>query len=228
MLSCLKYDLFGSFNKHYHILALVPVYNEEEMISDYIRNVSRFVDGMIIIDDGSTDNTYEKCVSEKVLLRVKKKRIEFNDLENRNFLLKLSKYFNYRWFLFIDADERFEEGKEEIFQKEISAETADAIAFPLYHIWNDKDMYRVDYPHSKNGAQFKVRLFMRRKNMEIKGGKLHSQLFPYTPVRIKRSTIKIKHLGHSTPEKRLNKYYRYTQLDPNKEFQPIGYDLVLQ
>ena len=41
------------------ILALIPAYNEETTIADVLTRTKPFVDGMIVIDDGSTDRTRE-------------------------------------------------------------------------------------------------------------------------------------------------------------------------
>lgn len=39
------------------ILALIPAYNEETTIADVLTRTEPFVDGMIVVDDGSTDRT---------------------------------------------------------------------------------------------------------------------------------------------------------------------------
>ena len=50
---------------------IIPAYNEEEAISPVIEEYYPFVDEIIVVDDGSTDKTYElacahqddKCMS---------------------------------------------------------------------------------------------------------------------------------------------------------------------
>ncbi len=41
--------------------ACIPAYNEEDTISDVINTAKKFVDKVIVCDDGSTDNTLEKA-----------------------------------------------------------------------------------------------------------------------------------------------------------------------
>lgn len=41
------------------ILALIPAYNEETTIADVLTHARPFVDGMIVVDDGSTDRTLQ-------------------------------------------------------------------------------------------------------------------------------------------------------------------------
>jgi glycosyltransferase involved in cell wall biosynthesis len=43
------------------ITAIIPAYNEQDRISDTIKSVSNYVDEVIVIDDGSQDQTYEKA-----------------------------------------------------------------------------------------------------------------------------------------------------------------------
>ena len=38
-------------------IAIIPAYNEESTISDVIKGTSQFVDEILVINDGSTDNT---------------------------------------------------------------------------------------------------------------------------------------------------------------------------
>ncbi|NQT71967.1 MAG: glycosyltransferase family 2 protein [Chloroflexi bacterium] len=41
------------------IIAGIPAYNEEQFISEIVRKTSRFVDEVIVVDDGSTDRTVQ-------------------------------------------------------------------------------------------------------------------------------------------------------------------------
>jgi glycosyltransferase involved in cell wall biosynthesis len=39
------------------LIAIIPAFNEETTIGDVIKATSRFVDEILVINDGSTDNT---------------------------------------------------------------------------------------------------------------------------------------------------------------------------
>ena len=51
------------------ISALIPAYNEEKTIKDVVSSVSRYVDEVIVVDDGSSDDTAEKAVEAGAVLR---------------------------------------------------------------------------------------------------------------------------------------------------------------
>lgn len=41
------------------VIAVLPAYNEEKSIAGMVLNTTKYVDKVLVIDDGSTDNTYE-------------------------------------------------------------------------------------------------------------------------------------------------------------------------
>ena len=43
------------------LLALIPAYNEEKSIKVVIENIKDIVDGILVVDDGSSDNTTERA-----------------------------------------------------------------------------------------------------------------------------------------------------------------------
>ena len=56
-------------------LAIIPIYNEELSIGDTIDKVRPYVDGIVVVDDGSTDNSAEIVKSKGVtVIRIKPNR----------------------------------------------------------------------------------------------------------------------------------------------------------
>jgi len=45
-------------DKHYKIFCIIPAYNEEETIAQVIKEVKQLVTKVVVVDDGSTDNTF--------------------------------------------------------------------------------------------------------------------------------------------------------------------------
>lgn len=50
------------------VAAVIPAYNEEKRLHKVIKEVSPYVDSIIVIDDGSTDNTSKFASGRKVVL----------------------------------------------------------------------------------------------------------------------------------------------------------------
>ncbi|MBU4285012.1 glycosyltransferase family 2 protein [Patescibacteria group bacterium] len=53
-------------SKSKKIFVVIPAYNEEKTIGQVIREVKKYVDNIIVVDDGSTDKTYETAKKEEV------------------------------------------------------------------------------------------------------------------------------------------------------------------
>lgn len=52
-----------TINENLVVIAIIPAYNESNNIIKIIENTKKFVNEIIVIDDGSTDDTYEKDLS---------------------------------------------------------------------------------------------------------------------------------------------------------------------
>lgn len=203
------------FDTHYHRLILCQSYNEKENIDSFLTNMSQFFDGIILLDDESTDHSYEVARHNKLLLKVKKSRTEFNDLQNRNILLNIASFFKSDWFCFMDLDERFD---LRFANFDFTAKNEhDVIFFRLVHLWDDEKHYNAEYPFSNHGIQYAMRMFRNigRVQIQSENGKLHFPCVPYKS-RLLRSNILFLHHGHISKEKRIKKYKFYLQEDKDK------------
>lgn len=45
------------------VIAVIPAYNEQQMIKDVIASIRPHVDEVVVVDDGSLDNTYHEALS---------------------------------------------------------------------------------------------------------------------------------------------------------------------
>jgi len=96
------------------IIGITRVRNEEHIIGDTLEHVSKLVDGIMIFDDHSTDETVEICKSfPKVISCFENARWESNPIirlslegKHRQLLYQLAKdIYNPDWIYCFDADE---------------------------------------------------------------------------------------------------------------------------
>ncbi len=50
------------------VFCIIPALNEEEKISEVLHEVKKFVDTVVLVDDGSSDNTYQRAKNEGVVV----------------------------------------------------------------------------------------------------------------------------------------------------------------
>lgn len=217
------------FEKSYSLIALIPTYNESSRIKDCIRSVERHCDGIILLDDDSKDGTFQMAYSDKMLLKVRKERKEFNDRQNRNILLDLASFFKSDWFIFIDADERFDDRLMDL-RKNMKRKDVDVIGLWIANLWDSTETYRTDMedsnPHSKNGLWFRWRMFRNKGRMQFHIGRtLHFSSVPYRKDKYSLiSKTLLLHLGYLEENKRKEKYNFYQKEDRH---QIISYEPIL-
>lgn len=218
-----QYDIPADnvFDKSYPLIALIPTYNESERITDCLCSVEKYCDGIILLDDDSSDNTYELVQSDKLLLKAKKVRTEFNDKQNRNILLDLASFFKAEWFIFIDADERFDERFVDL-RKVMKRDDVDTVGVWIANLWDSMETYRTDmedrHPLSQNGLWFRWRMFRNKGWNQLQiDRRLHFSTVPYC-TRGKECLSKslLLHYGYLGGFKRRKKYDFYQVEDSDK------------
>ncbi len=204
-----------SFKEKRSVVALIQCHHNPD-INETLEHVGRFSDGIILLDDGSTDGTFEQATHPKLLIKAQKARSGFNDLENRNILLNIASFVPSDWLYFIDTDERFDERFETPHQA--AERDADALMFQLIHLWDDPDQYRVDYPFSQEGRVLLFRMFRNLGRAQIRAPKkLHFRASPYTSRKVQACRVLLRHYGHLQAENRRRKFEFYTAQDLNKD-----------
>ena len=165
---------------------VILVKNEEENIKDCISSVN-FADEILVIDDGSSDNTRE--VAKYLGARVIKRKLDENYAKQKNFALKK---VEEGWVMFLDADERVSEG----LKKELIAAAKSEIysAYEVRRIdkflgkwlkYGDIGVYRDIRMMKKNSGKWKRRVHEYFET-KVKVGKLHNPILHYSHTTIRK------------------------------------------
>lgn len=221
----LEYEFHPTNNlkKQFDVICLIQIRNEKQYLPSLLLHLEKFCDGIILLDDGSSDSSFEKAQSDKLLLKAKKQySVSFNDLENRNLLLDLAYLFKSKWFFFMDADERFDLRYANIHSL-IKQEKFDVIGFKMVNLWDKETQYRVDMPEGKKGVMVRYRMFKNMGYMQIKSKReIH---FRATPFKLNRTiaNVLVLHYGLMSSKTRKLKYQRYLVQDQNGLKQSYNY-----
>jgi hypothetical protein len=215
------------FEKEYGIICLIQARNEINNIPQALLHMDDYCDGIILLDDGSEDGTFDEAASEKLLLKVQKKYIGvFDDLANRNLLLQLGHLFKAKWFIFMDADERFDARYADL-QAVAKLENIDTVGFRIVHIWDEEEHYRRDLPEGRNGVISRYRMFRNKGFLQINTQReLHFRTTPFKRNKY-HAAILVLHYGLMDKNVRKRKYDLYSKQDKDGKKQGFAYDYLL-
>ena len=220
----LEFEIHKNIPSKAPILLLCQCYNESKYIREFLQNVSGFVDGIVVLDDESTDNSWDLLQSDKIWLKAKKKRCgTFHDLNNRNLLYQLFHYLqvDVQWIVWLDLDEQIYLHQElSQLRKQMleDIDHYDIYKIPLVQMWNNTH-YNSNYPYSERGVQMYYRIIRNKHEHHpffIKSHHiLNFNLCPYhcPESRIGVFPLLLKHLGRISEEVRMYKYHLYMNIE---------------
>jgi len=188
------------------LVAMMLVKNEENRyLREVLRDLLKYVDEIVVLNDGSTDNTLTICNSFK---RVFTQTLGISIWKQNEKLLRETLYEmvierNVDWVLAIDSDEIFEDRfKQEI--REMMKQSLDWYSFNWYNFWTPDSYHRIS-PSSMKSLR---RLFRYLPNElpNFISAYHHCGSVPnwvYWNSNGKETDIRVKHLGFIRKEDRL-------------------------
>lgn len=215
------------------ILTLLAFHNEMRYLPDYFRNVAPQVDGIVALDDGSTDESGDFVARQPGVLQLiripPREPHVWDEPRNRRMLVEAAWEFDAGWLIALDADERLERSFRERAAAEIErAEGSGLQAYAVRYreLWGRPDTYRVD---GIWGRKSQARLFKARRDHEFDPRDLHGHWAPLNSMHMgayPQTDLIIYHLRMIRPTDRQARRSRYNQLDPENRWQSIGYDYL--
>jgi hypothetical protein len=212
------------------LLALLAFRDEMRYLPDYFANVRPQVDGVVALDDGSTDGSADFVSRQPEvleLLRLPPRTAHvWDDAANHRLLVEAAWRHGPDWLLGLDADERLEWEFRDRAEEEIArGRPLGYRAYRLHvrEIWDDPLAYRAD---GLWGAKSSARLFAARRDHQFHEQRLHCHWAPLNS-RIDgdfpQADLAFYHLRMLHPADRAARQARYEALDSGRDFQAIGY-----
>lgn len=206
------------------IVCMMRIKNEERWIAQSLAQTSRLADAIVILDDGSTDNTPKICKSfPKVVKYEWQNEPKMDEARDKNKLLKWALELEPDWILALDGDEVLEDIAPEVIRELIEYYPPEVTKLELewLYLWDMETRYRVDglYRDVFHPRLFKVK-GQDPANLRFlssgHGANLHcGSIPPKITGRTVRLSIKVKHYGYFFRDQRERKYHWYCGKDPH-------------
>ena len=211
---------------------IVTVYrlkNEEKWIKKSLESVSSFCDSIVILDNGSTDNTLKICKdSPNVVDIVEQPNLPFDETRDRNTLLQKALELKPDYILSMDGDEILMPNSKEILEEELEIlyPNSNVFTFQFLYMWDKFNQYRYDGVYENIWQQRLFKTSNQPENLKIfesnYSGNIHCSSIPNNAIGQKfpiRSNVKILHYGNFDNNLRQKKFKFYNQIDPNNQEQ---------
>jgi hypothetical protein len=213
------------------LLALLQARDEEAALPGWLANVAPWVDGILALDDGSTDRTAE-------ILRAHPKLVEliqrppgtpWSERANQVALVEAGRRHGASWFACLDADERVEKPFAEGARELIGAAEERGVSLLGLHLrelWGDRGHFRSDGLWNQKTV---FRLFRNDpSHRRFDPRPLHRfwmplELVPEMSRPGRQTGFNLYHLKMITPAGRASRLARYEALDPDNRYQRMGY-----
>jgi len=208
-------------NRSLELLCLLPARNCERDLPGYFESVARFADGIVALDDGSTDGTRAALEREpRVRTLLSNPRREtyagWDDAANRSRLLEAAARLRPRWLFFLDADERLSPDDGRALRRFVETEALPGVAygFRVHRMVDDLEGY-------DRSSLWVYRMFAHREGQSLPETKLHLVPVPEQIPRERwiKTTIRIQHLSSLDEPRRTARYQKYREADPDNRFQ---------
>ena len=217
-------------DRRVRLMAVTMVRDEMRFLPGMLRNVGPQVDGVIALDDGSTDGSLELLESSPFvveLLRNPSDRPRFDETGGHRRLVEAALRRGAEWIVAVDADERMEREFRPRAERVIRRGRRlglKAFEVRIRDLWDSAGRYRAD---GLWGRKWAPRLFRALPGHLFDERPLHAAKAPFQgkicgvfPL----ADLFFYHLRMVRPEDREERRRRYERLDPDARFQSkVGY-----
>jgi glycosyltransferase involved in cell wall biosynthesis len=203
------------------VVCLVPARNAAADLPRLLDTAGLVCDAIVALDDGSTDDTRNLLARHPLVAKVLTNPVrpdyrEWDDAANRNRLLEAAADLEPEWILSLDADERIDPSDAAALRDFLATDALPGCAYGFHHV-----PMRGDPDHYLPRFQWVYRLFSYAPGQRFSRRRLHFTPVPTSIPRALwiRTTLRIQHFGSLTADRRVARFEKYLEADPNRTYQ---------
>lgn len=192
------------------LVAMLRVKDAEDTLDGCLVSLERFVDEVVVVDNGSTDGTFDIYRDHPSVVYVGRSQ-GYDEARDKNQVLEYAVLRNPDWIVWIDADEEFDERFDRAAAERAMTQTYfTSVWFKLYHFWRNKTDVRVD----GRWAPTFQRMMWKNTPLACWGdAAIHNGFIQRVEGDAFGSRVAIKHFGHITEKKTTDKQTLYRGID---------------
>lgn len=197
-------------------------------IEDWLACYEKLADGIVVVDNGSTDGTYERLLLSPKVLEIQRTE-GFNEGRDNKLLLTLLDKYKPEWILTVDSDEVFEDRVSRAhLEKMMNRKWVSQYRFVLFNLFRDKQHYIADNfmlkammkGYGRSLYRYTTKLNVREDFIHVGiGGK--SKFYLPMPLRL-------LHLCFLHKEYKLKVYENYLKVDGDNKKHAEWYNRDIQ
>lgn len=209
-----------------HIIALMMVKDEADIIEATLDNNEKFCDGAVILDNGSTDGTLDIIKAHPHVLKVVEDKGEFDERRLLKVLLKGAQETGADWYFELDADEQVSPLANGL--KFMDLEPYNCVSFDMHYMLRQHELlpYRCYKIYHRWGRLYRnLGLVLMLDGCDKAVAQLHwgKNPIPKDERKYFHSGIAINHFQMRSYQQCMRKYNRYLEIDKN-QIQGEGYE----
>ncbi len=213
------------YSKNSRMIAMYRIKNESRWIKQSLESISEICKEIVILDDGSTDDTVKICENFPQVVDIHSQNdLPFDETRDKNTLLRMALSRDPDFILTLDGDEMIMPNSKQYLFYELNVlyPNVNLFEFKELYVWDKPNQYRCDGVFNNTWSKKLFRLKEQPENLQFGRtdfpGNAHCAAFPNNLIgknQTVKSKIKVLHYGYYDEELRRKKYDFLTKLDPN-------------